>query len=88
MLDQHGVCASAGSACTTGAVEISHVLKAMGVPQDRAVGTLRFSFSAYNTEEEVDEVLALLPGLVARLRDEKLTAVSLKAQLDAGEKII
>ncbi|MDR1145389.1 MAG: aminotransferase class V-fold PLP-dependent enzyme [Verrucomicrobiales bacterium] len=88
LLDQHNVSASAGSACTTGAVEISHVLKAMGVPPDRAVGTLRFSLSARNTEAEVDYVLGILPPLIAKLRAEKTGAVALKAKLAAGEKIV
>jgi cysteine desulfurase len=87
MLDQYGVCASAGSACTTGSVEISHVLQAMGVPKERAVGTLRFSFSAYNTEAEVDYVLGILPAIVAKLRAESASAVKLKERLDAGENI-
>ncbi|MDR2462267.1 MAG: aminotransferase class V-fold PLP-dependent enzyme, partial [Verrucomicrobiales bacterium] len=88
MLDQHGICASAGSACTTGAVEISHVLKAMGIPQEHAVGTLRFSFSARNTEAEVDYALGLIPAIVSKLRAEKIGAIALKARLDAGEKIV
>jgi cysteine desulfurase len=88
LLDQHNVSASAGSACTTGAVEISHVLKAMGIPPDRAVGTLRFSLSARNTEAEVDYVLGILPALIAKLRAEKTGAVALKAKLAAGEKIV
>ena len=87
MLDQYGICASAGSACTTGSMEISHVLKAMNIPKDRAVGTLRFSFSAYNTEAEVDYVLGILPAIVAKLRDEKLTAVQLKERLEASSSL-
>lgn len=67
-LDAEGVCASAGSACTTGSVEPSHVLRAMGLSRERALGSVRFSFSRFNTRAEVDQVLALLPGLVERLR--------------------
>ena len=87
MLDQYGICASAGSACTTGSLEPSHVLRAMGVPKETALGALRFSFSVYNTKEEVDRVLSLLPGIVERLRSETPSATALKARLDAGEDL-
>jgi len=87
MLDQYGICASAGSACTTGSLEPSHVLRAMAVPKETALGALRFSFSIYNTEDEVDQVLALLPGIVNHLRTETPSAASLKARLDAGENL-
>jgi cysteine desulfurase len=83
LLDHHGVCASAGSACTTGSPTPSHVLRGMGFPVERALGSLRFSLSRFNTEAEVDEVLALLPGLVERLRRENPKAQELKAQLEA-----
>lgn len=69
MLDQHGVCASSGSACTTGSLEPSHVLRAMGVPFTAAHGSVRFSLSVYNTEAEVDKVLEVLPPIVRRLRE-------------------
>jgi cysteine desulfurase len=68
MLDQLGICASSGSACTTGAVDPSHVLTAMNVPPMRARGSLRFSLGIYNTDEEVDYLLKYLPGIIARLR--------------------
>ncbi len=67
-LDLEGVCASSGSACTAGSVEPSHVLRAMGVPEARARALVRFSLGRDSTEEEVDRVEALLPGVVARCR--------------------
>lgn len=67
-LDGIGVCASSGSACTTGSVKPSHVMTAMGVGLDRARGCVRFSLGRYNTEEEVDYVLQELPGIITKLR--------------------
>ena len=69
LLDMYNICASSGSACTTGSLEPSHVLRAMGVPYTAAHGAIRFSFSRYNTEEEVDFVLEKLPPVIARLRE-------------------
>ena len=69
MLDQHGICASSGSACTTGSLEPSHVLRAMGVPFTAAHGSIRFSLSVYNTEEEIDKVIEVLPPIIRRLRE-------------------
>ena len=69
LLDQHGICASSGSACTTGSLEPSHVLRAMGLPYTAAHGAIRFSLSRYNTKEEVDFVLEKLPPIIARLRE-------------------
>lgn len=68
LLDQHGICASSGSACTTGSLEPSHVLRAMGVPYTCAHGTIRFSFSRYNTMNDVDTILKYLPKVIERLR--------------------
>jgi cysteine desulfurase len=68
MLDQIGVCASSGSACTSGSLEPSHVLRAMGVPFTSAHGSVRFSLSIYNTEAEIDFVIDKLPAIIARLR--------------------
>ncbi|MCL1980557.1 MAG: cysteine desulfurase NifS [Proteobacteria bacterium] len=68
-MNQHNICASSGSACTSGSLEPSHVLRAMGVPFTAAHGSIRFSLSIYNTEQEVDFVLATLPGIIAKLRD-------------------
>jgi cysteine desulfurase len=69
MLDEIGVCASSGSACTSGSLEPSHVMRAMGVPFTRAHGSIRFSLSRYSTAEEVDFVAKHLPAIVDRLRD-------------------
>ncbi|MFP4107262.1 MAG: cysteine desulfurase NifS [Phycisphaerae bacterium] len=69
MLDQYGICASSGSACTTGSLEPSHVLHAMGVPYTRAHGSIRFSLSVYNTEEEIDKVIEVMPPIIRRLRE-------------------
>jgi cysteine desulfurase len=68
LLDQAGICASSGSACTTGSLDPSHVLTAMGCSAARARGSIRFSLGIYNTEAEVDYVLKHLPGIIARLR--------------------
>ncbi len=68
MLNTFGICASSGSACTSGSLEPSHVLKAMNVSLDYAHGSLRFSFSHYNTEADVDKVLEVLPKIVENLR--------------------
>jgi cysteine desulfurase len=69
LLDQLGICASSGSACTTGSLDPSHVLSAMGLAPMRARGSVRFSLGIYNTEAEVDYVLKHLPGIIKRLRD-------------------
>ncbi len=69
LLDQLGICASSGSACTTGSLEPSHVLRAMGVPYTAAHGSVRFSLSRYNTDEEIDFVIEKLPPIIARLRE-------------------
>lgn len=68
-LDRYGVCASSGSACTSGSLEPSHVLRAMGVPFTAAHGSIRFSLSVYNTEQEIDVVLEKLPPIIAKLRE-------------------
>jgi cysteine desulfurase len=68
MMDRFGVCASSGSACTSGSLEPSHVLRAMGVPFTAAHGSIRFSLSRYNTQEEVDLVADKLPAIINRLR--------------------
>jgi cysteine desulfurase len=69
LLDQLGICASSGSACTTGSLDPSHVLTAMGLNPMRARGSVRFSLGIYNTDEEVDYVLKHLPGIIGKLRD-------------------
>lgn len=68
MLDQKGICASSGSACASGAREPSHVLKAIGRADDEAKGSLRFTLSAHNTEEEIDTAVEVLTEIVGRLR--------------------
>ena len=68
LLDQYGICASSGSACTSGSLQPSHVLRAMGVPFTMAHGSIRFSLSVYNTEDEIDLVIEKLPGVIERLR--------------------
>ena len=68
MMNEHGICASSGSACTSGSLEPSHVLRAMGVPFTAAHGSIRFSLSRYNTEEEIDVILEKLPPIIERLR--------------------
>lgn len=67
-LDLEGVAVSSGSACSSGTLEPSHVLKAMGLPHARTLGSVRFSLGAANTEADVDRVVAVLPGLVEKLR--------------------
>jgi cysteine desulfurase len=69
MLDRHHLCCSAGSACRTGALESSHVLRAMGVNDDLARGSMRFSFGRFNTEADVDRALEIVPAVIARLRE-------------------
>jgi cysteine desulfurase len=68
LLDQRGICCSAGSACTAGSLEPSHVLKAMGFSNAHARGSLRFSFSRFNSEAEVEQVLRIIPNAVEKLR--------------------
>jgi len=68
LLNKAGIAASSGSACTSGSLEPSHVMRAMDIPYTAAHGTIRFSFSRYNTMHEVDEVLKVMPGIVATLR--------------------
>jgi cysteine desulfurase len=68
LLNKLGIAASSGSACTSGSLEPSHVMRAMGIPYTAAHGTIRFSLSRYNTEEEVDRVIAAVPPIIAQLR--------------------
>jgi cysteine desulfurase len=69
MLNEYGICASSGSACTSGSLDPSHVMMAMGIPFSRAHGSIRFSLSRYNTMEEMDFILGRLPQIIKRLRD-------------------
>ena len=68
LMDEFGICASSGSACTSGSLQPSHVLRAMGVPFTMAHGSVRFSLSVYNTEEEVDFVIDKIPPIIEKLR--------------------
>jgi len=67
-LSSHGICASSGSACTSGSLEPSHVLKALGVPFTAIHGSVRFSLSRYNTDAEIERLLEVFPEVVANLR--------------------
>lgn len=69
MLNEYGICASSGSACTTGSLEPSHVLRAMGVPYTAAHGSIRFSLSKYNTEQEIKYIVEKVPPIIQRLRE-------------------
>ncbi|OAB60325.1 cysteine desulfurase NifS [Leptolyngbya valderiana BDU 20041] len=68
MLDRHGICASSGSACTSGSLDPSHVLMAMGLPYTILHGSIRFSLSRFTTEDEIQQVLAVMPNIVEKLR--------------------
>jgi cysteine desulfurase len=68
LLNKMGIAASSGSACTSGSLEPSHVMRAMGIPYTAAHGTVRFSLSRYNTEAEVDYVIEAVPKIIAQLR--------------------
>ncbi|MBN1422181.1 MAG: cysteine desulfurase NifS [Planctomycetes bacterium] len=68
MIDREGIAASSGSACTSGSLEPSHVLRAMGVPFSAAHGSIRFSLSRYSTAEEIDYVAGKMPAIIERLR--------------------
>jgi cysteine desulfurase len=68
LLDQYGICASSGSACTSGSLDPSHVLIALGLPRERAAGAVRFTVGKAVTSEDIDQVLDLLPTLVEQLR--------------------
>jgi cysteine desulfurase len=68
LLDRYGICASSGSACTSGSLEPSHVLRAMGVPFTAAHGSVRFSLSRYNSEKEIDYTIEKMPEIVNTLR--------------------
>jgi cysteine desulfurase len=69
MMNEFRICASSGSACTSGSLEPSHVLRAMGVPFTAAHGSIRFSLSTYNTEAEIDVIVEKMPQIIGRLRE-------------------
>ncbi|MBD2498493.1 cysteine desulfurase NifS [Nostoc sp. FACHB-280] len=68
LLNKHGICASSGSACTSGSLEPSHVLRAMGLPYTTLHGSIRFSLCRYTTDAEIDRVIEVMPEIVERLR--------------------
>ncbi|HNV35351.1 MAG TPA: aminotransferase class V-fold PLP-dependent enzyme, partial [Bacillota bacterium] len=68
-LDMNGIAASSGSACTSGSLEPSHVLMAIGLSHEIAHGSVRMSLGKYNTEQDIDKVLEVYPGIVAKLRE-------------------
>ncbi|WP_330203344.1 cysteine desulfurase NifS [Cyanobacterium sp. Dongsha4] len=68
-LDKYGICASSGSACSSGSLEPSHVLRALGLPYSVLHGSIRFSLSRFTTEAEIDRVLEILPSIIDRLRE-------------------
>ena len=68
MIDEFGICASSGSACTSGSLQPSHVLRAMEIPYTMAHGSIRFSLSIYNTDEEIGFAIEKLPPIIERLR--------------------
>ncbi|MGH9936408.1 MAG: cysteine desulfurase family protein [Blastocatellia bacterium] len=82
-LDLKGVAVSTGSACASGSTEPSHVLMAIGLPRDSGYGSLRFSFGKYNTKEDVDYALEILPAVVEKLR--KLSPAMKKKQIAASD---
>jgi cysteine desulfurase len=86
LLDQAGICASTGSACTAGSAEPSHVLRAMGVPPDWMQGAVRFSLSRYTTEEEVRFVNQTVPSIVERLTGLSAMGKARKQALERGDR--
>jgi cysteine desulfurase len=68
-LDMEGICASTGSACSSASLQASHVLRALGLPHEMAHGSLRLTLGRGTTGDEIDKLLEVLPGIVARLRE-------------------
>ena len=87
-LDMYGICASSGSACTSGSLDPSHVLLAIGLCHEVAHGSLRISLSDENTMEEVDRILEVLPGIVERLRSMSPLWEKIKKGEDTAVKMI
>lgn len=83
-LDREGIAASSGSACSSGALKASHVLKTMGSPAGTVVGNIRFSLGRENTDADVDHVLEILPTLVRRLRKQDITLSSARESAQSG----
>jgi len=84
-LDDEGICGSTGSACTSGSLEPSHVMLAIGLPHEIAHGSLRLTLGDANTEQDVDRVLDVLPKVVAKLRD--MSPLSHKSGKEGGRNV-
>jgi cysteine desulfurase len=84
LLDEQGICASSGSACTSGSLDPSHVLVAMGCSPARARGSVRFSLGNYNTEADVDFLLKQLPGIISKLRSHSLSGKTSRDKVAAA----
>src|SRR2546423_3090097 len=82
MFDRHHVCCSAGSACRTGSLEASHVLRAMNLPAERMRGSMRFSFGRFNSDADVDKALEIIPAVIAKMR--ALSPANVAAEPAAG----
>ena len=90
-LDENGIAASSGSACTTGSLEPSHVLRAMGIPYTFAHSSTRFSLSRYTTEAEIDAVIDVMPSIVEKLRNispfvKRVNVPEIKSQIETLKK--
>lgn len=85
LLNERGICASSGSACTSGSLEPSHVLRAMGVPFTAVHGSIRLSLSRYNTTEDVDYIIEHLPPIIRRLREISPYGREIKAKEQTGK---
>ncbi len=85
LLNERGICASSGSACTSGSLEPSHVLRAMGVPFTAVHGSVRLSLSRYNTTEDVDCIIEHLPPIIRRLREISPYGREIKAKEQTGK---
>ena len=83
LLDKEGICASSGSACASGSLDPSHVLLSLGIPYALAHGSLRLSIGEYNTTEEIDHILEVVPRSVAQLR----AASPVWAELERGDRV-
>jgi cysteine desulfurase len=77
LVNEYGICASSGSACSASSKEASHVLVAMGYDESISHGTLRISLSEYNTEEEIETIIDKLPLIIAKIRSENKRANNL-----------
>ncbi len=83
LLDREGIAASSGSACTSGSLEPSHVLRAMGIPYTSVHGSIRLSLSRFNTDEDIDYILETFPPIISKLREISPFAHASKTQVNA-----